>query len=219
MSPVPAGPEEQHRHLCPPCHRHPVSPPSHLGSGGPQLLGALLLAWACPLPITVTWARSEPSKASAGTSRETSSVAVGMEGSDSRDAPAPPGLAPHHLCPTPFLLRPSMDSEQHLSWELLETLVPGSSGPVAKHPCPVCLWHCQPPRLVLPSWQSRELCAFSTRIPPGCREAAAELVRRKHQPHPPAAPAPGWVCPTPDPPTAPQGLLRSRTHPTLLLHA
>jgi len=130
----------------------------------------------------------------AGTSREISSASVGMEGNNSGDAQLL--LAwPHGTitCPHIALTRPGLKAELgHLSREPLQT-----------HGCPWVLWpggfHDQwptvpaphphgtarHPRPVLPSWQSRELCAFSTRIPPGCGETASEIVRRRDQPCPP----------------------------------
>lgn len=76
---------------------------------------------ACPLPITVTWARWEPSKMFAGTSREISSVAVGMEDNDSRNAQlllaGPHGTLAH---PLPALtLRGLKAGLGYLSQELL----------------------------------------------------------------------------------------------------
>lgn len=127
-----------------PCHQHPVSTSSSaLGSstscrawamelcalsalGGP-------LSPACPLPITVMWARWEPSKMFAGTSRETSSVSVGMKGNGSGHAKLllaqPHGTLAHPLpAPTLHELKAGLG---HLSQEHLWTLVLGSSGLVA----------------------------------------------------------------------------------------
>lgn len=148
----------------------------------------------------MTWARWEPSKMFAGTSREISSAAVGMEGNNRGNArqqqwgcPGPPSLGPRHPRPPPSCSSPPWAQ----GW------VAASQPGAPRDPDPWLLWPGGPhdqwpsipaphprgtaghPQPVLPSWQSRELCAFSTRIPPGCGEAVSELVRRRDQPRTP----------------------------------
>lgn len=138
--------------------------------------------------------------------------------------PAPPGPAPQHPCPPPSCSGPPRAQ----GW------VAASQAGAPRDPGPWLLWPAGPcdqwpsilaphPRgtaghrwPVLPSWQSRELCAFSTRIPPGCEEAASELVRRRDQLCPPV-PLP--VLPLhpkgcPDPVPKPIPLSSSITHLT-----
>jgi len=71
---------------------------------------------------------------------------------------------PHSTLTHPLMLHPSMDS-MGLGQE---THIHGSSSLVAlMASSPMSpQWY----QMLLPSWQSRELCAFSTRMPPGCRK-------------------------------------------------
>lgn len=119
-----------------------------------------------------------------GTSREIFSVTAENNdtqlGTLSSSWPGP--MAPH---PPPSCSDSPVASR--LAWSISAnsvygpwSLAPWSGGP--SYQCPhSSAGH---PWLVLPSWQSRELCAFSTRIPPGCGEAATGSVRRRDQPCP-----------------------------------
>lgn len=91
------------------------------------------LSPTCPLPITVTWARWEPSKMFAGTSRDISSATVGMEGNNSGHVqllPARPHSTLAHTLPA-LTLQGLKAGLGHLRQKCLWTLVLGSSGLVA----------------------------------------------------------------------------------------